>query len=293
MISVSVILPTRQRNRLLARALASLRAQTFRDFEVVLVDDNPPEARVARDPSLRELLDDPRVTIVESPQPRNAAAARNRGLERARGEWIAYLDDDDAYRPEKLARQVRRAEETGVPVGLCGMGYHLGPRLRRRQVAAEWFEGDAMLIEAQPGTVALFHRRAPQVRFDETLDAGEDAHFYQSLIRHFGLRRVFNVPACLVDVHPQPGARVNTDAEAAWLACRRILEEFGPDYGARARKIFELRARLHLLRTRPGALGVMTRVAAALLRHDGWRAARQVANAYLFRIPGARRLMVT
>ena len=78
-------------------------AQTFHDLEVILVDDNPPESRVAREPNLQRWLTERRVRLIEHDRPRNAARARNCGLKAARGDWITYLDDDDAYLPEVKA----------------------------------------------------------------------------------------------------------------------------------------------------------------------------------------------
>src|SRR5438477_1244496 len=104
-VTVSIIVPTRLRNQLLTRAVRSLLAQTFADFEILVVDDNPAEARVATDPVLNSLLQHPKVRLLTHEQPRNAAAARNVALRAARGAWITYLDDDDAYQPSKLERQ--------------------------------------------------------------------------------------------------------------------------------------------------------------------------------------------
>src|SRR5437870_2723711 len=106
--SISVIVPTRLRHHLLPRALRSLLAQTYSDFEILVVDDNPSEKRVSSDPALASLLKHPKVRVLVHEQPRNAAAARNVALREARGEWISYLDDDDAYQPAKLERQLHQ-----------------------------------------------------------------------------------------------------------------------------------------------------------------------------------------
>jgi glycosyltransferase involved in cell wall biosynthesis len=99
---VSVVVPTRNRQRQLARALASVQSQRFRDFEVLVVDDGSTDESV---PWLRATCPEVRVLAMESP--RGAAAARNRALEHARGDLVAFLDDDDLWRPTYLEGQVR------------------------------------------------------------------------------------------------------------------------------------------------------------------------------------------
>ncbi len=291
--AISVILPTRNRNHLLPRALASLRAQTFTDFEVVLVDDNPPEARVAQDTRLRSLVRDPRVRLVEHDSPRNAARARNRGLSVAAGDWITYLDDDDVYRPAKLERQYERARQTGLPLGLCGYLYILAQRRRARQVAGEFIERADLLLEALAGTVAIFHRRTDAVRFDESLEACEDAHFFFRLAMHFQVDRVFNVPEPLVEVYLQPGDRVNVNAEGQWKASQAIDRDYACRCEASKRRVFLTRAELQYCKLRPGHLGRMCRLAGRLLRLRGAREARPILNAFLYKIPFARRFLVS
>jgi glycosyltransferase involved in cell wall biosynthesis len=100
--AVSVILPTLTRLGFLRRAIDSVLAQTYDDFEIVVVVDGPsPEvaAFVSSHP-------DPRVRLVQRERNGGVAAARNSGLEAARGRYVALLDDDDIWLPEKLERQL-------------------------------------------------------------------------------------------------------------------------------------------------------------------------------------------
>jgi glycosyltransferase involved in cell wall biosynthesis len=100
--AVSVIIPTQHRPALLPRALGSALEQTCRDLEVLVVDDGPSDAAAA---AVRQ-IGDPRVRYLRHDTARGAAAARNTGLARATGAFVAFLDDDDTWMPEKLARQV-------------------------------------------------------------------------------------------------------------------------------------------------------------------------------------------
>jgi GT2 family glycosyltransferase len=107
---VSVILPTYNRGPLLQQAVASVVAQTFGDWELIVVDDGSTDrtddandtddtaARVAR-------VGDPRIRLLARSHG-GAAAARNAGLDAARGHWVAFLDSDDLWLPDKLERQL-------------------------------------------------------------------------------------------------------------------------------------------------------------------------------------------
>jgi glycosyltransferase involved in cell wall biosynthesis len=116
---VSVIMPTRNRAALLARSIDSVLAQTFRDFELIVVND-------ASTDQTRELLAgiaDPRLRVLHREQNRGAAAARNAGIAIARGEFLAFQDDDDYWLAQKLEKQVQALQAAPPEVGWCLGGY--------------------------------------------------------------------------------------------------------------------------------------------------------------------------
>lgn len=103
--SVSVVITTRQRADLLPRALNSALNQTHPPAEVVIVVDGPDQATTA----FLETLTDPRIRIVALNQQMGGCAARNIGVDHATSDWIAFLDDDDEWRAEKLQAQLKVA----------------------------------------------------------------------------------------------------------------------------------------------------------------------------------------
>jgi len=120
--TVSVIIPTYDRADLIERAVQSVLEQTLNDLECLVVDDGSTDETV----SVVNSIDDDRVTVIEHGENGGAAAARNVGIEMASGEYLAFLDDDDVWRPEKLAKQITLLQSTPDTVGLvyCWMDYH-------------------------------------------------------------------------------------------------------------------------------------------------------------------------
>lgn len=116
---VSVIIPVYQGERLILGAVRSALAQTHTDLEVLVVDDG------STDSTLRVLaaIDDPRLRILRQPNA-GTAAARNRALERARGRYIAFLDSDDRWFPDKLATEIRALESAPDPPAIAYSSYY-------------------------------------------------------------------------------------------------------------------------------------------------------------------------
>jgi glycosyltransferase involved in cell wall biosynthesis len=107
---VTIVIPTRNRWELLSRhALPSALGQEHVDVEVVVADDASTDGTAERLAALR----DERVRLGR-PESRGQAHARNAGIADARGEWIAFLDDDDVWSPRKLRAQLDTAEATGA-----------------------------------------------------------------------------------------------------------------------------------------------------------------------------------
>lgn len=117
---VSVILPTRDRAKYLGRAVASVLGQSEQDFELIVVND-------ASSDGTREYLDrlaaqDSRVLVIHNAVAKGGAGARNAGIARGRGKWIAFLDDDDEWMPMKLHHQLEALSSNASAVA-CSCSY--------------------------------------------------------------------------------------------------------------------------------------------------------------------------
>lgn len=116
---VSVVIPTYNRAHLVGRAIESVLAQTFEDFEILVIDD----ASTDNTASVVEGYQDSRIRYLVQSENRGVSAARNRGLREARGQFIAFLDSDDEWFPDKLEKQAAHFRQLSEDVGLiyCGV----------------------------------------------------------------------------------------------------------------------------------------------------------------------------
>jgi glycosyltransferase involved in cell wall biosynthesis len=104
-----VVVPTHNRSGLLAVTLRSVLRQRDVDLEVIVVD----EASTDETAAVLAGFGDSRLRTVRHETPHGVSTARNRGVAEARGEWVAFADDDDLWAPDKLARQLHAAQVTG------------------------------------------------------------------------------------------------------------------------------------------------------------------------------------
>jgi glycosyltransferase involved in cell wall biosynthesis len=119
----SIVIPTRNRIDLLVKTLASVRAQTFRDFEVIIVDDFSDDPIVARIHGL-----DASIRVIPQAFQSGPSAARNAGIMAAMGDYIAFLDDDDLWMPWTLQTYADVIVQSEQPAWLTSNGFaFVGP----------------------------------------------------------------------------------------------------------------------------------------------------------------------
>jgi glycosyltransferase involved in cell wall biosynthesis len=115
---VSIVIPTCNRPFLLNRAIRSVLAQTYQDFEVIVVDDGVKESAE----HVVLAVGDSRIRYIKNETSLGGGGTRNRGITEAQGEYVAFLDDDDEWLPEKLAKHAAAYETSGREVGVVFNG---------------------------------------------------------------------------------------------------------------------------------------------------------------------------
>lgn len=176
---VSVVLPTHNRAPLLARAIRSVLAQTYRQLELIVVDDASTDAT----PDVVRSFKDPRVRYLRLDRNRRVAAARNAGIREAAGDIVAFLDDDDFWLIQKLERQLPALVGAAPEVGLNLCGHiSLDPGRARYIGGADAFAGMDFAsgfswnfgLIATPGWLARKRFLVEAGLFDERLRIWED-----------------------------------------------------------------------------------------------------------------------
>lgn len=236
---VGVIIPTHNRAHSLPAALESVLAQTWRDLEVLVVDDASTDGTA----DYLAGVPDPRVRHLRLDRSRGAGGARNAGLKAMNNEWIAFQDSDDQWAPDKLEKQMNLAMADPV-VGFVycrcrrssGSTPYLFPPLHVRALSGHIFETmlGGNLVSTQ---TALVRRACIDERglFDETLPPLEDWEFFLRLSRNVAAAFVDEV---LVEAPFSPDSISKRDREFI-ASFEAILERYAADFAARPR----LRAR--------------------------------------------------
>jgi len=174
--TVSVIIPTYNRAQKLIRAVDSVLNQTFRDVEIIVVDDGSEDDTRA---VLRRW--GTKITVIEHRSRRGPSAARNSGIAQASAPLIAFLDSDDYWLPEKLAVQVSFFQDNPQAMACqteeiwIRRGRRVNPKKRHKKPSGYMFEASLRLCLISPSAVML-HRSVFQEigDFDEQLPACED-----------------------------------------------------------------------------------------------------------------------
>jgi glycosyltransferase involved in cell wall biosynthesis len=172
---VSVIIPTYNRAWILKEAVDSVLAQHFQDYELIVVDDG------STDDTGFLLADYGRRLIVVRQPNLGVSAARNAGIKEARGQYLAFLDSDDLWLPDKLEVQVAYLAQNS-DVQICQTeeiwirnGVQVNPKRRHRKPSGMIFKRSLELCLVSPSAVMMNRRLLSDVGlFDENLPACED-----------------------------------------------------------------------------------------------------------------------
>lgn len=178
---VSAIIPTYRRAELVPRAIRSVFNQTIKDIEIIVVDDASPDGT---ETAVRS-IGNSSVRYVRHHANRGLPAGRNTGVRAARGKYIAFLDDDDEWLPDKTEKQLRYLLENRLDavVGMCLVDGKVPFGRHKRKLLTP----DDLRKGNRWGSCSVFIKSdvIRDVMFDESLSIGEDWDFYIRLTQKY------------------------------------------------------------------------------------------------------------
>ena len=206
---VSVIIANYNGATYLADAIRSAQQQTLHNIEIIIADDGSTDESVGI--VSRLMAEDPRIRLLQDRQNRGPAAARNRALAAASGEWIAVMDSDDLMHPKRLSTLVEMASGDGAELAADNVleFFQDGSAPPRPLLSGHWTSGPRWVDIVDYVEGNLFYVRGPALgylkplfkastltgcRYDETLTIGEDYDLVARLLHSGKKLRVYPQP---------------------------------------------------------------------------------------------------
>lgn len=183
---VSIVTPAYRAAPFVATAIRSVLAQTYQHYEMLVVDDCSPDDTC--DVVVRAAAGDPRIRLLRQPRNGGPAAARNRALAEARGRWVAFLDSDDAWLPEKLERQLafHRAADAKISFTEFRRMDAEGSRLGRLITVRDWLDYSRLLGDTGIATSTVIVDRRKTGAFSMKMTYYDDYACWLDLLRGGG-----------------------------------------------------------------------------------------------------------
>lgn len=232
---VSVVIPTHNREDFIASAIDSVLGQAYQNIDIVVVDDGSTDGTVR---VLSRFAD--RITVV-SQTASGPGAARNAGVRRSTGDFVAFLDSDDMWLPGKLQRQMKLFSDPNVGMVGCGeRGIDLSGNLLYESPGRGEISFEALTLRCANmpgGTSGLIVRRELLEKhglFDPSLPRSQDWDLMLRLARTTTVSSVREV-GVVRRVHTLP--RPNASLELSRAAARQVIERHVPSGALRARAL--------------------------------------------------------
>lgn len=213
--TVSVIIPTYNRAHLLRRAMQSVLDQSYKDLEIIIVDD----ASNDMTQKFVSSIGDERVIYFRHESNKGGSAARNTGIQNAHGQYICFLDDDDIWLPEKVEMQILKFEELPDTVGVvyCGCNIISGKNGKVIDKVFPQFRGNVFLeflyscFIFSPTVMVKKKFLGKTDGFDKTLESSQDWDMWLRLSKICNFDFVDSI---LANYYIHTNHRISVDVQA-------------------------------------------------------------------------------
>ena len=232
---VSVVIPTYGRKpEIVKRAVESVIKQTYTDWELFVVDDNKEDSPLSGPiKSMLEAQNDARIHYLCMEKNSGACAARNKGIKESSGEYVAFLDDDDEWMPEKIEKQLPKFEESEAGFVYCGFLMFDEKKGRGKSSWIRFTSGDiyTKLLKSNfmGGTPGVIVRRECFDKcgfFREDMPSSQDYEMWLRLAKEY---TVDSVAEDLVKVHLHDGDSIMKSLARRIEGYRKIYDSYYED----------------------------------------------------------------
>lgn len=236
--TVSVVIPTCNRAHFVGRAIQSVLDQTYRNFEILVVDD-------ASNDNTEEIVkhfSDERISYIPHRENKGGSSARNTGIKAARGKFIGFLDDDDEWLPQKLECQINLFSRSQSMVGAVYTG-NIMCNHKTRKVLKEivptkrgMILADLLFRNCVGSTSSILIKKECLARvglFDENLPSCQDWDMWIRISRHYQIDFVDQT----LFIHYVHENRISTNYEARTQGTKILIEKISEDIASKPKII--------------------------------------------------------
>jgi glycosyltransferase involved in cell wall biosynthesis len=224
--NLSVIIPTFNRAHLLSKAIKSVLDQTYKDFEIFVIDD----CSTDKTSDVVKSFKNKKIKYLVHKENQGGSAARNTGIKAAKGDFITFLDDDDELFPRKFEKQITKFHNLSEDFGVVYSGYCIIKSKKKWQFYPEYRkEVYSVLLKRN-----ILGSSTPMVRkncfkiaglFDENLPSCQDWDMWIRLSKYF----MFDFVQEILSKHNIHGNQISTNLEKKIIGRRKLIKKHYAD----------------------------------------------------------------
>lgn len=229
---VSIIIPVYNRVDTIRGSINSVLIQTYKNIEVIVVDDCSTDGTVEEIKS----INDERLRLICHEYNRGACAARNTGVKNAMGRYIAFNDSDDLWRPNKIEKQITALKDSNADVVFCKFERHNYDYKEKEfpELVEGYVDYKTLVIKSKCSTQTILAKKNvfDEFLFDESIPRMQD---YDFVIRAAKTKQFYFVEDCLVDVYLQSNSITTKNIKKLYEICLLLYErhrDVGKEYPA-------------------------------------------------------------